>query len=78
MSLPVELVILVLSGFVGCLIVIGSATGTLDRILLVVATAFGAVNVVGGFLVTDRMLGMFRPRPRVEDAATRTKNGSAE
>jgi H+-translocating NAD(P) transhydrogenase subunit alpha len=45
----------------GALIVLGlGATGTLDQILLVVAIAFGTINVVGGFLVTDRMLGMFK------------------
>ncbi|MET0135129.1 MAG: NAD(P) transhydrogenase subunit alpha [Kibdelosporangium sp.] len=45
----------------GALIVLGlGATGTLDQILLVVAIAFGTINVVGGFLVTDRMLAMFK------------------
>jgi len=45
----------------GALIVLGlGATGTLDQILLVVAIAFGTINVVGGFLVTDRMRGMFK------------------
>ena len=38
--------------------------------ILVVAIAFGAINVVGGFLVTDRMLGMFKakrePDPRLD------------
>ena len=58
----------------GGLIVIGSqATGVLDKILLVIAIAFGTINVVGGFLVTDRMLGMFKarkpgPAERKEDA----------
>ena len=28
-----------------------------------IAVAFGAINVVGGFLVTDRMLHMFKRRP---------------
>jgi NAD(P) transhydrogenase subunit alpha len=47
----------------GGLIVIGSqATGVLDKILLVIAITFGTINVVGGFLVTDRMLGMFKAR----------------
>ncbi|WP_445161121.1 NAD(P) transhydrogenase subunit alpha [Mycobacterium sp. Dal123C01] len=40
-----------------------SATDAFDRLLLVVAIAFGAINVVGGFLVTDRMLGMFKKKP---------------
>ncbi|RSM59957.1 NAD(P) transhydrogenase subunit alpha [Kibdelosporangium aridum] len=45
----------------GALIVLGlGASGTLDQILLVIAIAFGTINVVGGFLVTDRMLGMFK------------------
>jgi NAD(P) transhydrogenase subunit alpha len=47
----------------GGLIVLGlGAEGTLDKILLVIAIAFGTINVVGGFLVTDRMLGMFKGR----------------
>jgi H+-translocating NAD(P) transhydrogenase subunit alpha len=39
-----------------------SASDALDRVLLVIAIAFGAINVVGGFLVTDRMLGMFKKK----------------
>ena len=31
-----------------------------EKLLLVIAVAFGTINVVGGFLVTDRMLGMFK------------------
>ena len=34
----------------------------LSDVLLVIAIAFGTINVVGGFLVTDRMLGMFKRR----------------
>jgi NAD(P) transhydrogenase subunit alpha len=49
------------------LVLLGSfASGVFDRLLLVVAIAFGAINVVGGFLVTDRMLGMFKKKPNVE------------
>jgi H+-translocating NAD(P) transhydrogenase subunit alpha len=46
----------------GGLIVIGSAHGFFNDLLLVIAIAFGTINVVGGFLVTDRMLHMFRKR----------------
>jgi H+-translocating NAD(P) transhydrogenase subunit alpha len=57
----------------GGLLVIGPAEGVLEDIILVVAIAFGTINVVGGFLVTDRMLGMFRKKPapaeKPEDAA---------
>jgi NAD(P) transhydrogenase subunit alpha len=49
------------------LVLLGSfASGLFDRLLLVVAIAFGAINVVGGFLVTDRMLGMFKKKPNGE------------
>jgi NAD(P) transhydrogenase subunit alpha len=37
-----------------------SGAGALDDVLLGAAIAFGMINVVGGFLVTDRMLGMFK------------------
>jgi NAD(P) transhydrogenase subunit alpha len=48
----------------GGLLVLGlEGDGTLNKILLVIAIAFGTINVVGGFLVTDRMLGMFKSRP---------------
>ena len=43
-----------------------SAAGVFDRALLVIAIAFGAINVVGGFLVTDRMLSMFKKKPNAE------------
>src|SRR5215217_797636 len=44
----------------GGLLLIGPADGFLEEFLLVIAIAFGTINVVGGFLVTDRMLGMFK------------------
>ena len=46
----------------GALLVIGPAEGLLEDALLVIAIAFGTINVVGGFLVTDRMLEMFKGR----------------
>ena len=47
----------------GGLIVIGLADDTLEDVIGVIAIAFGTINVVGGFLVTDRMLGMFKSKP---------------
>ena len=49
----------------GGLIVLGHLENpsVVDAIILTIAIAFGTINVVGGFLVTDRMLGMFKPRP---------------
>ncbi len=46
----------------GGLLVIGVADGFVNDLILVIAIAFGTINVVGGFLVTDRMLGMFKGR----------------
>ena len=45
---------------IGAMLVAGSADTTLLRILGVVAVALGAANVFGGFVVTDRMLEMFK------------------
>ena len=47
----------------GLLIVGASGNGTFNKIILVLAIAFGTINVVGGFLVTDRMLEMFKRKP---------------
>jgi NAD(P) transhydrogenase subunit alpha len=44
-----------------------------DSIILVVAIVFGMINVMGGFLVTDRMLGMFKARPAPVDTAARAE-----
>jgi proton-translocating NAD(P)+ transhydrogenase subunit alpha len=38
--------------------------GWFTKLLLVIAIAFGTINVVGGFLVTDRMLEMFKSKPK--------------
>ena len=50
----------------GGILLIGPAQGFLNDLLLVIAIAFGTINVVGGFLVTDRMLGMFKAKKRPE------------
>jgi NAD(P) transhydrogenase subunit alpha len=57
----------------GGLLLMHEARGVLEHFLLVVAIAFGTINVVGGFLVTDRMLGMFKrkevPKPEEIEAS---------
>jgi NAD(P) transhydrogenase subunit alpha len=47
---------------IGALLVAGRLSGTLSVVLGVVAVAMATINVVGGFLVTDRMLQMFKRR----------------
>ena len=44
----------------GALLVLGSADDTFSKVILFVAIVFGTINIVGGFLVTDRMLAMFK------------------
>lgn len=54
---------------VGAILVTGHAGTGAELALGVVATVLATVNVVGGFVVTDRMLGMFRsPRSRRTEA----------
>ncbi|WP_031467612.1 NAD(P) transhydrogenase subunit alpha [Sciscionella sediminilitoris] len=61
----------------GGLIVLGSgADGFWSKLLAVVAIVFGTINVVGGFLVTDRMLGMFKQKPATDKKAA-AKDGDS-
>ncbi len=46
---------------IASLLVTGSQLGALQTILGVIAVALATINVVGGYLVTDRMLQMFKP-----------------
>ena len=49
----------------GGLLIVGlSGNGTFNKVLLVIAIMFGTINIVGGFLVTDRMLEMFKSKPK--------------
>ena len=48
---------------VGAMLIAGSADSTLEQTLAFVAVVFATINVVGGFLVTDRMLEMFKRKP---------------
>ncbi len=52
---------------VGAMLIAGSADSTLEQALAFVAVVFGTINVVGGFLVTDRMLEMFKRKPGEDD-----------
>jgi NAD(P) transhydrogenase subunit alpha len=47
----------------GGLLLMHEASGVLEHVLLVIAITFGTINVIGGFFVTDRMLGMFKRKP---------------
>jgi H+-translocating NAD(P) transhydrogenase subunit alpha len=47
---------------VGAMLVLGSAQGTTQIVIGFLAVALATLNVVGGFVVTDRMLEMFKGR----------------
>src|SRR5262249_2582282 len=55
---------------VGSLVLAGSNQGTLATTLGVIAVTASTINAVGGFLITDRMLRMFRRRDDRPAAAT--------
>ncbi|MFZ0887124.1 MAG: NAD(P) transhydrogenase subunit alpha [Candidatus Binataceae bacterium] len=50
---------------VGAIVIAGEQRSTLATVLGTVAVAASASNVVGGFLITDRMLRMFRKGGKV-------------
>jgi NAD(P) transhydrogenase subunit alpha len=66
--------IVILGGIL--LLVEGLADGFLNKLLLVIAVVFGTINVVGGFLVTDRMLEMFKQKPK-EQIEAGSEEGAA-
>ena len=48
---------------VGALLAAGSGDRNLSTVLGFIAIVFATINVVGGFLVTNRMLAMFKKKP---------------
>ncbi len=48
---------------VGAMLVAATAESAIAIVISLVAVIFGTINVVGGFVVTDRMLEMFKRRP---------------
>jgi H+-translocating NAD(P) transhydrogenase subunit alpha len=59
----------------GGLIVVGLSDFWLDNLIGTIAIFFGTINIVGGFMVTDRMLGMFvrKPKPPASSATSEPK-----
>jgi H+-translocating NAD(P) transhydrogenase subunit alpha len=63
----------------GGLLLMAGSSGVLEKILLVIAVAFGTINVIGGFVVTDRMLGMFKQKdpPQADEIEESASEGGA-
>jgi len=59
----------------GGLLLMAESSGVLEKVLLVIAIAFGTINVIGGFLVTDRMLGMFKSKDKPAPAPSEPTEG---
>jgi NAD(P) transhydrogenase subunit alpha len=57
---------------VGAILVTGLANNNIELVLGLAATVLATVNMVGGFVVTDRMLQMFTPRQRPAPVSPRT------
>jgi len=55
---------------VGAMIIASEADNPVSYTLAFIAMVFGAMNVVGGYVVTDRMLQMFRKRPTAPKPTT--------
>lgn len=62
---------------VGAIIIAAQADTPVEYILLFLAAGFAAMNVVGGFVVTDRMLGMFKAPPKPPSPPTQHPSGNA-
>ena len=58
---------------VGSMFIAVNATDPLSQLLSLVAVAFATMNVVGGYVVTDRMLQMFRRKPVAAPKADETE-----
>jgi NAD(P) transhydrogenase subunit alpha len=62
---------------VGSLVIAGADRNAVSTVLGVVAVTAATINVVGGFLLTDRMLKMFKREERKPTAvSTTTESGS--
>ena len=55
---------------VGSMLILGAANTNLEEVLGFLAVLLGTLNVVGGFVVTDRMLEMFKPKPKAAPKST--------
>lgn len=56
---------------VGAILVTGKADGALELILGLTAVVLATINMVGGFVVTDRMLEMFKPKKTQNQEASK-------
>jgi NAD(P) transhydrogenase subunit alpha len=61
---------------VGAIVVAGAVAAPWAKWVGVAALVLATINVVGGFLVTDRMLEMFKPREKAAPETTHAADGA--
>jgi NAD(P) transhydrogenase subunit alpha len=61
---------------VGAIIVADHSETTLELTLAIIAIVLATINMVGGFVVTDRMLQMFKGKPRIKKEVSDKDAGS--
>jgi NAD(P) transhydrogenase subunit alpha len=64
----------------GAILVTGTTDNNLALVVGLIAIVLASVNMVGGFVVTDRMLQMFvrkKPAPKIDQAAKTDQDGAA-
>ncbi|VAW47257.1 NAD(P) transhydrogenase alpha subunit [hydrothermal vent metagenome] len=60
---------------VGAMIALGHADTTLEKVFGFIAVFLGAGNAAGGYVVTERMLEMFKPRVKKETSQEQNEGG---
>jgi NAD(P) transhydrogenase subunit alpha len=61
----------------GAMLIAVTANNPVGYVIAFVAAAFAAMNVVGGYVVTDRMLQMFRKKAPAKPAPSESTEGQA-
>lgn len=54
---------------IGAIVVTSHAEGVVELSIGAIAIVLSAINMVGGFVVTDRMLDLFKPKKKIEEKA---------
>mgnify|MGYP003333350805 FL=1 len=63
---------------VGAIIVADRSTSNLELGLSITAVILATINMVGGFVVTDRMLEMFKPKKNASENSESSKTKQAD
>jgi H+-translocating NAD(P) transhydrogenase subunit alpha len=58
------------------IVILGQGHSTYAQVLGFIAVVASSINMVGGFIITDRMLKMFKPRERAPKAAVGAEDGA--